>query len=272
MIDKPPGIYPGMSRAEYYQIDALNISLLIEGERSMDHLKYAMENRKDSTDAMDRGTALHLAVFEPSEFEKKVTFYPHPSSKGKVRNGSEWEHFKESRDEDLILRPVDFQKVISMRDALKRHARARELLESRGTGEMAAIWKDKNTGLLCKGLLDRFCSCWGYTCLPDLKSTTDARPIEFAKTVYNLHYHTKAAWYLDGLASIADVPRRFLWIAIESQPPHGIMIYDPSDAMIQKGRQNYRSLLTRFAECKSSGIWPGYPLGEESIELPKWGA
>jgi exodeoxyribonuclease VIII len=256
------GIHPGMSRSDYLKIKAVNVSLLVEGERSMAHLKWAMDHAKEPTDAMKRGTAVHMAVFEPEEFESKTVVFEG------VRRGKE--KFKESNFGKTILKQDDFDCVISMRDALRRHERVADILESTGTGEMAVVWKDEETGLLCKGLVDRFCKCWGYTIVPDLKSCQDARPIEFSKTVYNYHYHTKAAFYHDGLAAIANVPRRFLWIAVESEQPHGIMIYDPSETMMQTGRRNYRRLLNAFAECLKSGVFPGYPLGEETIELPKW--
>lgn len=270
MSEIKPGIYPGISRADYNSIDALNISLLIEGERSMAHLKYALDHGKTATDAMEKGTALHLALFEPSAFEKTVTYYPHESSKGKVRNGSEWENFKANRDEDLILKHSDYDAVITMRDAIKNHPRASDLLNAKGTGEMGAVWIDETTGILCKGLFDRFCQCWGYSIVLDLKSCPDARPDEFSKKVYNLSYHTKAAWYLDGLSRLSDVPRRFLWIAVESAPFHGVNIFDPSQEMLATGQRNYYSLIQRYAKCKETGVWPGYDLGEETLDLPKF--
>ncbi len=259
-----PQILPGISRADYDKIDALNISLLIEGEKSMAHLDYVRKHPKESTPAMEKGTAVHLAVFEPEIFEQSVESYEG------IRRGKEWEKFKADNPGSLILKTNDFDAVADIRDALRAHPRVKELLDAKGTGEMGAVWTDAETGILCKGLLDRFCQCWGYSIVLDLKTTTDARPVEFATTVYKLNYHTKAAWYLDGLAAISDVPRRFLWIAVESEGYHGISIYDPSDNMLQKGRQNYRALLTRYADCLKTGVWPGYPIGEDSLELPKW--
>ncbi len=263
-------ILPGISREEYDKIDALNISLLIEGERSMAHLDYASKNEVKPTDAMERGTALHLAVLEPAKFDARVTFFPHPECEAKVRNGSKWEEFKRGRTEDLILKIADFKSVIECRDALRNHPRCKELLDAKGSGEMGFVWTDTETGIPCKGLLDRFCQCWGYSIILDLKSCQDARGSEFSKTIYNFQYHTKSAWYTDGLAQISDVPRRFLWIAIESTGYHGINIFDASEGMMQCGRRNYRKLLDQYSACKKSGIWPSYNLGEESLELPKF--
>lgn len=257
-------ILPGISRADYFKIEAINISLLVEGERSMAHLKYAMEHPKPSTPAMEKGTAVHLAVFEPEVFANQTVVFDG------TKRGKEWDAFKDNNRKCVILKPDDYDDVISMRDALRKHPRVKEILESKGTGEMGVVWTDEETGLLCKGLVDRFCSCWGYTLVPDLKSCQDARLSEFSKSIYNYSYHTKAAFYLDGLFSVSPITRRFLWIAVESEPPHGIMIYDPSEQMLQSGRRNYKRLLTQYAACLKSGDWPSYAIGEETIELPKW--
>ncbi len=274
--DKPTknAVLPGISRSDYFKIDAVNISLLVEGERSMAHLKWAKDNKRESTDAMDKGTALHLAVLEPNEFEKRVIVFPHPNCEAKVKNGAKWDKFEADNKGKLIINPKAFDDVISMRDALRKHPRVKEILEAKGTGEMGVVWFDEESGLWCKGLVDRFCqlnlSGAFETVVPDLKSCQDARPTEFARTVWNFNYHTKAAFYMDGLNTVQPRQRRFLWIAIESEPPHGIMIYDPSETMLIAGRAKYRRLLKAYAECLKSGEWPGYPLGEETIELPKW--
>lgn len=258
-------ILPGISRSDYLKIDATNISTLIEGERSMAHLKYAMEHQKESTPAMEKGTALHLAVFEPAEFERRVAVFDG------IRRGKEWESFKsKSLKNSITVKPDDFDDVISMRDELHRHPRVKELFDSQGTGEMGMVWQDVESGLWCKGLIDRFCACWGYSIVLDLKTCQDSRAAEFSKTVYNYSYHTKAMFYMDGLSAIKDVSRRFLWIAIESTPHHGIVIHDIGEGMMQAGRRNYRRLLNQFAECKKTNIWPSYPLGEETLELPRW--
>ncbi len=263
-------IFPGISRSDYFQIDAMNISLLIEGERSMAHLKWALDHKKETTDAMERGTAMHLAVLEPAEFEKRVTYFPHPDCSAKVRNGKEWDKFQAGREEDLILKRSDFDSVIGMRDALRNHPRVREILESNGTGEMGVVWKDDETGIWCKGLVDRFCQCWGYTLVPDLKSCQDARPREFARTIGNLFYHVKAAWYLDGLNQVSPCDRRFIWIAIESSPPYGVGLFEPDHDTLNEGRLIYRDLLRKFKESDCTTKWPCYDTEVAEIRIPKY--
>ncbi len=259
------GIYPGMSRADYNNIHAASISTLIEGERSMAHLNYARSHPQESTPAMEKGIGLHLAVFEPAVFEKTVLQYDG------TKRGKEWESFKTLNENSLILKPDIYNSVIAMRDEIRAHPRAKELLDAKGTGEMAMIWNDPSTGILCKGLLDRFCQCWGYSIVLDLKTCQDARPDEFAKTICNYSYHVKSVWYLDGLAAISDISRRFIWLAIESEPPHGIALYEPDDDTLKEGRVIYRELLKSYKVAVESNIWPCYNPEVSEIRLPKWG-
>lgn len=258
-------IFPGISRTDYNKIDAINISLLVEGERSMAHLKHAMDNPKESTPAMEKGTATHLAVFEPAEFEKNVAVYDG------IRRGKAWDSFYENCAKSLILKPDEFSDVINMRDALRNHPRVREILDSKGTGEMGVVWKDEESGLWCKGLVDRFCSCWGYSLIIDLKSCQDASASGFSKTVHQYNYHVKCAWYKDALECVSKCERRFYWIAIESQQPHGIAIYEPDDDTIQEGRLIYRELLSKYKKCTCTSQWPSYDTEVQSLRIPKYG-
>ena len=40
--------------------------------------------------------------------------------------------------------------------------------------------------------------------------------------------------------------------------------------MLDKARAENRRLLNLYAECKRTGIWPGYPAGISHINLPRW--
>jgi exodeoxyribonuclease VIII len=161
-----------------------------------------------------------------------------------------------------------------MRDAIRANAAARELLECPGKGEMSFFWRDAETGIWCKGRVDRFCEWMGFSVILDLKTTTDASPGDFKWQVARQHYHVKAAWYLDGLNAVQKAQRRFIWLAVEKDPPYLCALYEPPDEpgafsrpdiSLQRGRSLYRSLLERYASCEKSGVWPGYSEGVEPL-------
>lgn len=268
-----------MSREEYLSIDAINISSLLsgysKGQNTMAHLRYALDNKPESTDALRVGIAVHMAVLEPEEFSKRHIYFPHPSCDAKVRRGKEWEKFAFENRDKTILTEDQAKSVVEMRDALFKFPPFKKLNASKGRNEVAAIWTDEETGLLCKGMIDRMCEWNGYTALPDIKTCVCASKEDFAKTIGNFGYHARAAWYLDGLDVISPKDRRFFWFLVEKEAPHlcnWFDAHDDGDALVTQGRKVYRKILNQYAECLKSGEWPGYPISDspEQISLNKW--
>lgn len=67
-----PGIYTAdqLPNEEYHALDAISKSDLDKINRSPAHYKYAKENPTPPTPAMERGTAVHMAVLEPELFAR----------------------------------------------------------------------------------------------------------------------------------------------------------------------------------------------------------
>lgn len=267
------GVFPGTSRAKYDAIDAMNISTLLHGLKSMAHLKWFLDHRQgQSSEDLDIGIATHLAVFEPAEFEKRVCTAPDCGRRSKADKLA-WANFEaQLKPGEVALSAENREKVIAMRDSLRRNHHVREILEAQGVGEMTAVWTDEETGLLCKGMVDRFCQWQGFALIPDLKTCQDASKDAFEKTVARHHYAVKAAWYLDGMNALATASRRFCWIAIEKTPPYECALYEPDGMTLLEGRKVYRRLLNEYAACRKSGQWPGYTGvgGFEPLRLPRW--
>lgn len=262
-----PGIYAGMPRDQYDAIQAVNISLLIHGLRSMNRVRHVKEHGSKDTAALCFGRAVHLAVYEPAEFEKQVVAKPYFTGDGARKKTAA---FMSENAEKLIVSPGDYEDCCSLRDSLHSSPITRGFLEAPGQGECSFVWRDEKTGLLCKGRLDRFCSWMGYSICNDLKTCQDARPWAFARDVYKHGYHIKAAWYLAGLNALAPCERRFIWLAVESEPPHDHMMHEPDDFAMTEGNAAWRRLLDQYAKCMQSGQWPGYATGIEPLALPRY--
>ncbi|HXG58144.1 MAG TPA: PD-(D/E)XK nuclease-like domain-containing protein [Thermoanaerobaculia bacterium] len=265
-----PGLYPNLSRAEYEAIPAINASVLEHFERSAAHAREAMLHPPKPTDAMEFGTALHVAVLEPARFSREYVAAPKCDRRTKVGKET-WAAFEAEHRGAQLMDAEDFIAICRMRDAVWSHPVAKELLRGPGHNEVAVVWENEETGLLCKALLDRIGSFDGWTWIPDLKSTGDASPREFSYSIKRYHYGAKAAYYLDGCNTVAPRPRRFCWIAIEKEPPYAVALYEPTDDAINAGRSKYMRWLRLYEEAQRTNHWPGYetsiqPLGAESTE------
>lgn len=284
------GIFPGLPRAQYDAIEAVNISLLLEGRKSMASLKYARDNPKPATDDLTLGIMLHKAVLEPSVFDKdvaesesKIIIFPHPDCEAKVRRWKDWDAFARKHQNERILTEKEYadetgmrKEAIAMRDALRAFPPMGEMLNSKGAGELTCVWTDKETGLRCKRLIDRVNEWHGYTAVLEVKTCQDARKEHFAKSISKFGYHIAAAWTLEALNCAAgEVDRRFFWVCVEKSPPYLCQwhdAHDENDTLIDEGRKVFRRLLNEYASCKKSDKWPGYHWSDspEPISLNKW--
>jgi exodeoxyribonuclease VIII len=105
----------------------------------------------------------------------------------------------------------------------------------------------------------------------DLKTTTDASPKGFQKSLVSFRYYVQAAWYLDVVEmSTGKRPDGFLFIAVEKQRPFATGVYVADEEMIKLGREHAMEDLRKIAEWQASGHYPGYSDRAEMISLPKW--
>ena len=248
-----------LSNEEYHADPAVSASHLHQVARSGQHYwaRYVTKvpELPKSTAAMTMGSLVHCAVLEPDELLKRYGACPPRNTKAG----------KEAAAEMLAngIEPVsgsDLQQAQHMASAVRRHPYAAELL-SAGKPETSIWWDDPETGLRCKCRPD-----WinGSTCV-DLKSTTDASPKGFAKSVANFRYHVQAAHYL--ACGLFD---QFIFIAVEKEPPYAVAVYAlDADAFAEGQRLRDRDL-QRIANCRAMAAWPGYGDELQTISLPGW--
>lgn len=270
------GLHPGLSRAAYDAIDAVNVSRLIPFDKSAKYALWSLQHPSPPTADMIFGTAFHCRVLEPDRFEQAYGVEPSGDGrKPKVKEArAEW---RAEHPGIIPLSAEDIGHIEGMRDSIAAHPFASRLIfdvgdnVSHGYNEVGILWRHEETGLLCKGLIDRLASLGGWTWIADLKSCRDARRIEFRREVRRLHYGPRAAFYLDGCNAAAPRERRFVWITVEKTPPYDLIVYEAEDDAIEAGRARYRRWLRQYKEATETGVWPGYPedvqpLGAEDTE------
>ena len=77
------------------------------------------------------------------------------------------------------------------------------------------------TGLQCKCRPDWISADGGI--LVDLKTTEDASPREFQRSIAKWRYHVQAGWYMAGIeAAYGTRPSGFIFIAVEKKPPFAV--------------------------------------------------
>lgn len=255
-----PGLHPDIPAADYHAWDACSFSRLnILRTKTAAHLKEAMDHPPPQTDAMRFGSAVHTAVLQPELFERQWAV-KQPRSEGFMA------HNKALIEQGFgLLSEAEWEACGRMRDAVRNHPTAVRVLG--GEAERSAVWTDPETGLLCKA---RFDDIRRSTCVVDLKTTTDASPNAFSRSIFNYGYHLQAAHYMAGALALGIEVNHFVIIAVEKDPPYALKVYRIQDDAFWAGEEDRQRLMIEYKRCVKTGQWPSYPVEPEDISLPPW--
>ena len=243
-----PGLYADLSLSEYHAAPGLSKSDLDLIARSPAHWKYG---ERVTTPAMRLGAAVHAAVLEPDQWERR---YARATGRRKADPDTD--------PDRMVLSADEWETCQRIRDTVWRHPTCQDLFQE-GQAEGSAWWLDPETGLLCKCRPD-----WSRPgLLSDLKTASDASPAGFARAVERYRYHVQAAYALDGWPQAGGgAVDQFLFIVVEKAPPYAVALYELSAAYLDAARARYRRDLATAAECLTLQHWPGYPT--DIVTLP----
>lgn len=261
-----PGIYPGLSWADYRAIPAWNPSLVKSARISMKQVQYWRTHPMPITPAMRLGSAVHCAVLEPDEFARRYVVW------NEAKRGNIYKTFKAACrvSGQTILGPSDYNTCLAARDSAMAHPVAGDLLSllTPKNTEVSIVWVCRVTGLLCKGRIDGYLEGAG-TLIIDLKTTgtkiAEERRLKGIAT--DKGYHISLAAYQDGISTLTgEIPDTKI-LFVEQNAPWDVRVMSIKDALVP-GHDRWVSYLARIRECEESGVWPG--CSEEESELHVW--
>jgi exodeoxyribonuclease VIII len=137
-----------------------------------------------------------------------------------------------------------------------------------GKAEQSVYWTDPVTGILCRCRPD----FWREDdIIVDVKTTEDASPEEFSRSLAKWRYHVQAPFYMDGIElATGRRPKGFVFLVVEKKPPYAVAAYTLDPESIELGRAEYRADLERLAECQRTDQWPGFGGTIQKIGVPHW--
>jgi hypothetical protein len=268
MSDFMTGIYPDMSSEEYHKGIGLSFTgLKILSQKSPAHYRAHVESPKEPTPAMLLGQAVHCAVLEPVLFA--ATYAVAPKVDKRTKLGKEtFAVFESENRGKIILDAEDAEQVKAIQEAVRSHPQASQILKG-GVAENSAFWTDPTTGALCKVRPDYLRVNDGL--IVDLKTTEDASPRGFERSIMQYMYHVQTAFYCEGLTQVTGKPfTEFVHIVVEKQAPYAVALYVLDDASIEKAREQMQDGLRKYAECLKTNQWPGYDSEIQPMSLPSW--
>lgn len=175
----------------------------------------------------------------------------------------------------VAVLPFEMAVIEDMAAALMAHPLASSLLaRDRGLAEQTLVWRDAQTGVWRRALLD-----WlphghsGRMILADYKTTRDASPTALAKAVHDYGYGQQAQWYLDGVVELGlagPLDPAFVFVFQEKSAPYLVTVAELDAPTMRIAAAKNRAAMVTFADCMRRGHWPGYSDDVVELALPTW--
>ncbi len=251
-------IEPNLPAAEYHAHPAISKSLLDNVAKSPLHARAYLDGVSEPpTAAMQFGTALHAMVLEPDRYASEYAVF---EGDRRTKDGKAAYEALIASGKSIISRD-DSDVISAMSISIYQHSVAASLLKG-GLVEHSVFWPHKNTAE-CKCRPDYWRKDDGI--VVDLKTTEDASPAGFARSIAAYRYHVQAAHYLAGTQA-----ERFIFIAIEKKAPYAVGVYELDAEALTIGQTMRERDIEQYASCVEFDTWPGYATEIQTLTLPKW--
>lgn len=140
--------------------------------------------------------------------------------------------------------------------------------------ELSIVWKDRETGLLCKGRID----CAQHSPIEigagrqsraviDLKSLD--KLIQFPNSMAKFGYHRQGAFYADGMKAITGCEYWPCVVPAERDKPFTVGARQMEFSTVLAGRLQYRKILAEIAKSIEADTWAG-PSLPPTWQVPPW--
>lgn len=288
MADLKPGVYEGVSMAEYLAMPAANASLLTtlleRCPRAAWHESWLNPKRpaEASTPAQSVGTLAHEQLLEGTQTRLQVIDprdYPTKSS-GNIPDGWTNADIRAARDQALAagLVPV-FPNVAEDVAAMVAEARAflATLRQSEpavhdlfmpggGRSEVTIVWEED--GCLFRIRPDRLSDAL----CADLKTTGDsAEPGHWGRRqLFGMGYYVAAALYRRGILAATGKRVESVYLVQEQAAPFLCSLVGLDPVAMQLGERKAARAIAVWKRCMKTGEWPGYPNRAAYPEAPAW--
>lgn len=257
-----------------YENNAISNSQLSVLKRSPQEFyqRFILESwpEEEPADSLKLGSLLHCMALEPDEVDNR--FAVAPTLDGRTKEGkAAKEAFAAMSNGRTIVTSQLVQRASLAIEGTKRHSEASKVLAACSQPDamlekpVYGNWRGVNIA----GTPDLV--LMNSQVIYDLKTTQDASPGGFAKSVGTYGYHRQAAMYMELLEQAIGCQFRFIFCVVETLPPYDSAVYELDYSAIMQGRSEVVSLLDEYQRRMQSQDWiAAWGKGVVSLALPRW--
>jgi len=234
-------------------------------DKNKKQFKYGLTHELvKQTKAMADGTAVHSFFLERDKFNTDYVTKP-SDIKLNTKVGKEWAQEHQGK----IIIDSEFSNNLLEMEKSFMDSPAKMIYNENmgGQTELSYFWDD--LGLVKGKCRPDWIDKHGEIVI-DLKTTIDASPKGFQKSISNWGYHLQLGWYLRGLQKLGLDSYDFIFIAIEKTPPFSVGVYRADQEMINYAMNKLDEIVPQIDKALAAQEFPDYTPEITSIGLPPW--
>lgn len=253
-------IIADMPEREYHARPELSSTQARQLLDSPARYKHGLTAERSSSATFDLGSAVHAKVLGVGWGIVEI-------DADSFRSKAAQEERDDARDAGLIpMLKKDLTVVHDMSEAVLAHPLASAMFEEAPGREVSVFSEVDGVPTRC-----RFDALGQDANLAiDLKTTLDASPDGFTRSVAKYSYHVQESHYRATYEASEGVDPRFVYVAVEKHAPYLVAVHKVSILWAEMGHTAAREARRIYRECTESGEWPGYPLDVHTLEPPAW--
>lgn len=236
---------------QYLDFPALNGSVIVQGRKSLRHLKWAWDKGDEDTDAMRYGRMVHCLLFEPGEFTTRYRAWDG------VRRGKDYDQFLlEAAAAGAEVVPatgkLSLEAAVAAAPSFLDNSKIQSLIRA-GQAEQTVLVPE--CGLQFKGRLD-----WVSTSdhsLVDLKTANEVTERQFGVAFFRYGYDLKLGLYRRWLQEVTGEAWPVDVIVLENKAPYDSAVLRIPDAVLDAGVDKAMRIIEAVRVAIETDTWPG---------------
>ena len=197
----------------------------------------------EPTAALIMGDLVHTMILEPHKADDRYIVRP-PMDRRTKAGKIEYEKFMCSVSGRKVVDSEMIQQAVDMGIAVRDNKLAQSVLDGCKI-EQSIYFNHEPTGIQLKCRPDAMSN----SLVVDLKTTNSANYRDFQSSAFCYGYFLQAAFVYQALRSIGTKMEKFVFVAVEKEPPYAVGVYILDDEALDYGINQLDLLMERYARC-----------------------
>lgn len=239
---------------EFLQGRPLSYSSLKQFRKSPKHyIQYLTEPYK-SSEAMVLGSAIDCLALEPEKFDERFYLFNKPDRRSNAGK-AEFDRLVTEAGKRTMIDPETLETAKKCVASLYEYPESARYFENRKRVQETIKWTDRETGLPLIAKIDFTAQLEDELFIIDLKSTADADPNEFNRSIVKFDYILQCGMYLEAFHKKFYKFPHFAFIAVETSEPYNVSINYCDNKFTNMAIAELRGTLKAFKKCLNENLF-----------------